>query len=84
MVSWFCDCCYLLYIRRKELSVLTTGVFGVGGSLETVIGQDDHLPESSVRKFGIDLVKGLHHTHSLGIIFSDLKPSKVSAHWQGN
>ena len=48
-----------------------------GGSLKTIIKQDDHLPESSIRKFGMDLIKGLHHIHSLGIVFSDLKPSKV-------
>ena len=46
--------------------------------METVISQDDHLPESCVRKFGIDLVQGLHHIHSLGIIFSDIQPAKVS------
>ena len=52
--------------------------FYSGGSLETVVSQDDHLPESAIRGFGIDLVKGLHHIHSLGIVISDLKPSKVS------
>ena len=41
--------------------------------------QDEHLPESSIRKFGIDMVQGLHHIHSLGIVFSDLKPSKVDS-----
>lgn len=30
-----------------------------------------------MRKFGWDLVKGLRHVHELGIIFSDLTPSKV-------
>ena len=54
-------------------------LFVVGGSLDTIIKQDDHLPESSIRKFGIDLIKGLHHIHSLGIVFSDIKPSKVSS-----
>jgi serine/threonine protein kinase len=48
-----------------------------GGSLETVIAQDNNLPESAIGKFGVDLVTGLHQIHSLGIIFSDLKPSKV-------
>lgn len=48
-----------------------------GGSLETLVAQDKHLPESSVRTFGIDLVTGLHYIHSLGILFCDLRPSKV-------
>ena len=48
-----------------------------GGSLKTVIEQDQHLPESCIQKFGIDLVNGLHHIHSLGIIFCDFKPSNV-------
>uniref|UniRef100_A0A8C5QAI5 Unc-51 like kinase 4 n=1 Tax=Leptobrachium leishanense TaxID=445787 RepID=A0A8C5QAI5_9ANUR len=36
-----------------------------GGSLETVIAQDEHLPEETIRKFGIDIVSGLHHIHEL-------------------
>ena len=50
-----------------------------GGSLENLISQDKSLPESSVRTFGIDLVTGLHYIHSLGILFCDLRPSKVFA-----
>ena len=49
-----------------------------GGSLETVISQDSYLPESAIKKFGVDLVTGLHQIHSLGILFSDIRPSKVS------
>ena len=48
-----------------------------GGSLEFLISQDKSLPESSVRTFGLDLVTGLHYIHSLGILFCDLRPSKV-------
>lgn len=48
-----------------------------GGSLEILIQQDKYLPESSVRSFGIDLVTGLHYIHSLGILFCDLRPSKI-------
>lgn len=49
----------------------------VGGSLQSVISQDERLPEDSIKKFGADIVEGLHHIHSLGIVFSDIKPSKV-------
>ncbi|XP_052580553.1 serine/threonine-protein kinase ULK4 isoform X2 [Peromyscus californicus insignis] len=48
-----------------------------GGSLETVIAQDENLPEDVVREFGVDLVTGLHHLHRLGIIFCDLTPGKI-------
>ncbi|CAH1788788.1 unnamed protein product [Owenia fusiformis] len=48
-----------------------------GGSLATIISQDHNLPESSIRKFGVDLVLGLQYIHSNEIVFSDLKPSKV-------
>lgn len=48
-----------------------------GGSLESVIAQDKHLPEDVVREFGVDLITGLYHIHKLGIIFCDLTPVKV-------
>ncbi|XP_073915207.1 serine/threonine-protein kinase ULK4 isoform X3 [Castor canadensis] len=48
-----------------------------GGSLETVIAQDENLPEDVVREFGIDLISGLHHLHKLGILFCDLSPGKI-------
>uniref|UniRef100_A0A2K6EFJ3 Unc-51 like kinase 4 n=1 Tax=Propithecus coquereli TaxID=379532 RepID=A0A2K6EFJ3_PROCO len=47
------------------------------GSLETVIAQDENLPEDVVREFGIDLITGLHHLHKLGILFCDISPGKV-------
>ena len=53
-------------------------VFSVGGKLEVVLEQDHHLPESAVMKFGLDIVRGLHYLHSLGILYCDLQPSKVS------
>ncbi|XP_012508172.1 PREDICTED: serine/threonine-protein kinase ULK4 [Propithecus coquereli] len=46
------------------------------GSLETVIAQDENLPEDVVREFGIDLITGLHHLHKLGILFCDISPGK--------
>ncbi|CDQ98929.1 unnamed protein product [Oncorhynchus mykiss] len=48
-----------------------------GGSLESVITQDECLSEDVVREFAIDLVKGLRYIHDAGIVFSDLTPSKV-------
>ncbi|KFV56913.1 Serine/threonine-protein kinase ULK4, partial [Tyto alba] len=48
-----------------------------GGSLESVITQDEHLPEDVVREFGVDLITGLYHIHKLGIIFCELTPGKI-------
>ncbi|XP_021113616.1 serine/threonine-protein kinase ULK4 isoform X3 [Heterocephalus glaber] len=48
-----------------------------GGSLETVIAQDENLPEDVVREFGVDLIAGLHHLHELGILFCDISPGKI-------
>ncbi|NXS64564.1 ULK4 kinase, partial [Brachypteracias leptosomus] len=48
-----------------------------GGSLESVIAQDEHLPEDVVREFGVELVTGLYHIHELGIIFCELTPGKI-------
>ncbi|NXU54994.1 ULK4 kinase, partial [Turnix velox] len=48
-----------------------------GGSLKSVIAQDEHLPEDVVREFGVDLVTGLYHIHQLGIIFCALTPGKI-------
>ncbi|XP_054536536.1 serine/threonine-protein kinase ULK4 isoform X2 [Pan troglodytes] len=48
-----------------------------GGSLKTVIAQDENLPEDVVRQFGIDLISGLHHLHKLGILFCDISPRKI-------
>lgn len=51
--------------------------FFAGGSLETVIAQDENLPEDVVREFGMDLVSGLCHLHKLGVLFCDVSPGKV-------
>ncbi|XP_061852777.1 serine/threonine-protein kinase ULK4 [Colius striatus] len=48
-----------------------------GGSLESVIAQDEHLPEDVVREFGVDLITGLYHIHKLGIILCELTPGKI-------
>ncbi|NXR81557.1 ULK4 kinase, partial [Pycnonotus jocosus] len=48
-----------------------------GGSLESVIAQDQCLPEDVVREFGVELVTGLYHIHKHGIIYCELKPGKI-------
>ena len=47
------------------------------GNLELILDQDTCLPESSIKKFGIDLCEGLFYIHSIGILFCDLVPRKV-------
>ncbi|XP_063012523.1 serine/threonine-protein kinase ULK4 isoform X2 [Melospiza melodia melodia] len=48
-----------------------------GGSLKSVIAQDECLPEDVVREFAVDLVTGLYHIHKHGIIYCELKPGKI-------
>ncbi|KAM4688360.1 serine/threonine-protein kinase ULK4 [Discoglossus pictus] len=48
-----------------------------GGSLETIIAQDEYLPEETLRGFAIDIVSGLHYIHQLGVLFCDLTPRKI-------
>uniref|UniRef100_A0A8C3GEP7 Unc-51 like kinase 4 n=1 Tax=Cairina moschata TaxID=8855 RepID=A0A8C3GEP7_CAIMO len=55
-----------------------------GGSLESLIAQDEHLPEDVVREFGVDLITGLHHIHNLGIIFCELTPGKILLEGRGS
>jgi serine/threonine protein kinase len=35
------------------------------------------LPESSIRQFAIDILRGLSYSHCQGVIYSDLKPANV-------
>ncbi|XP_063778472.1 serine/threonine-protein kinase ULK4 isoform X2 [Pseudophryne corroboree] len=48
-----------------------------GGSLETVIAQDEHLPEHTIREFAIDIISGLRYLHEIGIFFCDMTPRKI-------
>ncbi|XP_077384426.1 serine/threonine-protein kinase ULK4 [Festucalex cinctus] len=66
---------YEWYETKKHLWVVVE--LCTGGSLENVVIRDGCLPEDVVRKFGWDLVKGLEHIHKIGIIFSDLTPTKI-------
>ena len=35
------------------------------------------MPESSIRQFAIDILRGLSYSHCQGVIYSDLKPANV-------
>ena len=48
-----------------------------GGSLQTLIEQDEYQPNSSVCLLGVDLVAGLQHIHAAGILHCDLTPGNV-------
>lgn len=65
----------LIMIGPTEHCVLR--FFAIGGSLEFILQQDGCLPEDCVRSFGLDLVRGLHYIHSMGLVFCDIIPSKV-------
>ena len=48
-----------------------------GDSLDAVLSQDKRLPVETVRQFGIEIAKALYYIHSLGILYCDLKPSRI-------
>lgn len=68
--NWELCVWHLLYMHLLTMCIS-------GGSLESVIAQDKHLPEDVVREFGVELVTGLYHIHKHGIIYCELTPGKV-------
>jgi serine/threonine-protein kinase ULK4 len=54
-----------------------------GGTLEAILKQDQCMPESSIRNFGIDLCEGLFHVHQSGLLFCDLNPKKIMVDGNG-
>lgn len=63
------------YETNNHLWVITE--YCVGGNLRAVLDLDQRLSETSVRVFGCDLLEGLMHIHSRGIVYGDLKPSNI-------
>ena len=53
------------------------------GNLEHILDQDECLPESSIRLFGVDVCEGLLYIHSLGLLFCDLTPRKLMCDGNG-
>lgn len=48
-----------------------------GGSLEQVLREEINLTENVIRKYGSDIVLGLQYIHSRGVLYNDMKPSRV-------
>uniref|UniRef100_A0A7S3G1Y3 Protein kinase domain-containing protein n=1 Tax=Palpitomonas bilix TaxID=652834 RepID=A0A7S3G1Y3_9EUKA len=48
-----------------------------GGDLLTLLKQDAHLTEETIKGFGRSLMTALQYLHSSGILYCDLKPSNV-------
>lgn len=52
--------------------------------MDTLLEQDGCLPESSIKHFGADISEGLFYSHSVGLLFCDLIPSKIMIDGNGN
>eukprot|EP00762_Andalucia_godoyi_P005004 ANDGO_01424.mRNA.1 Serine/threonine-protein kinase RUNKEL len=48
-----------------------------GGDVLSLLLQDGHLPEFTVRTLGVDILTGLQYVHSQGVLLCDLKPSNI-------
>ena len=60
------------YETRNNLWLILE--YCTGSDLETLLKQDGHLPEQSVRTFGLDMLAGLKYMHSMGILHCDIRP----------
>ncbi|KAJ1408661.1 kinase-like domain-containing protein, partial [Ochromonadaceae sp. CCMP2298] len=60
------------YETRNNLWLILE--YCTGADLEALVLQDGHLPETSVRIFGLDIVAALKYVHSLGLIHCDIRP----------
>jgi serine/threonine-protein kinase ULK4 len=60
------------YETRNNLWLILE--YCTGSDLETLVRQDGHLPEQSVKTFGMDMLAGLKYMHSMGILHCDVRP----------
>ena len=60
------------YETRNNLWLILE--YCTGADLEKLLIQDGHLPEDSVRIFGLDILAGLKYLHSEGLLHCDLRP----------
>lgn len=61
------------YETRNNLWLILE--YCTGSDLQSLLCQDGHLPEQSVRSFGLDMLAGLKYMHGLGLLHCDLRPS---------
>ena len=54
------------YETRNNLWVITE--YCPGGALRRVLKDDKRLPESSIRGFMVDIIRGLFHAHAQGVV----------------
>jgi len=67
----------LYEIHETKHSVYVVCDYLPGGELITEISQNEKLKESKVRKIIQNILKGLYHCHSRGIMHRDLKPENL-------
>ena len=48
-----------------------------GQNLSVMLEQDGCFPENTIQSFGLDIANGLHYLHGLGILYCDLRCSKL-------
>lgn len=60
------------YETRNNLWLILE--YCTGADLDSLLEQDGHVPETTVRIFGLDMVAGLRYLHSMGLIHGDLRP----------
>jgi len=63
---------YDWYETRNNLWLILE--YCTGADLESLLRQDGHLPEASVRMFGLDMLAGLKYMHMQGLLHCDLRP----------